>query len=199
MIFNTDYDTRIEKYEEFMNLGIKERFNKIKAIIMKSGLNLQDDPDLEADEVLETYEYSNLFDILKIYIPKHEVKIFSDYFGAYSMDEARDVYPELWIEMLGVINIVKVRNDFEVEMPLDGIDEINISFKNLSTKYDYSYRHDSSYLDDSFIDDFESFAKSNKIDLAFLFDDLDDDVNVGGFILPRSIIHELDSIKPVEY
>ncbi|WP_027671172.1 hypothetical protein [Rheinheimera baltica] len=141
-------------------------------------------------KALQQQDYFDFTEALVALIPELTNSFATEPFGAYTEEELRDFYPQHWQAASeatgGEWQLQQLNTELSDE---NGDSEINVSFTAFGQLHEWTYTHDSSYSDTSFLDDLTEFAEQH-LTGRFVFDS-QNEYEIGYAYLPTAAADEL--------
>ena len=173
----------------FIELSVLEKYQFLAQRLQAFGVDVMPLKPAQL-KTLQQQEYFDFTEALVALIPDRTNSFATEPFGAYTEAELRDFYPEHWLAASeatgGEWQLQQLNTELSDE---NGDSEINVSFTAFGQLHEWTYTHDSSYSDTSFLDDLIEFAEQY-LSGRFVFDS-QNEYEIGYAYLPIAAADEL--------
>ena len=192
--FDEDFDdTEAEEFNDaqlaFIELSVLEKYQFLAQRLQAFGVDVTPLKPAQL-KALQQQDYFDFTEALVTLIPERTNSFATEPFGAYTEEELRDFYPQHWQAASeatgGEWQLQQLSSELRDE---NGDSEINVSFTAFGQLHEWTYTHDSSYSDTSFLDDLTEFAEQH-LTGRFVFDS-QNECEIGYAYLPTAAADEL--------
>lgn len=172
----------------YHDLDVLGQLAQVAAVLREEGVTVTELTTTQRDE-LEDRGFLYLGEMLELLVHERTGRFYTDPFGAYTTEELRDFYPDLWAKAARAAGW-KAEN---LRVTLEGDDgemTVHVRFAAFGKEHVWLYRIDSSHADPAWPNDLHVFA-TEYLEGCYLFDpDAEDDILPYAY-LPKSAAKRL--------